>query len=311
MAGEWVAIDLAIETKPEVLRLVTRTRVPIESVIYRLWKMWGWFSLNSEDGTASITPELLAMVCGGDADWWRAVEAVGWIAFDAETEQARLPGWDERFSKAAKARLLNARRQAAYRAKGDEIPEETHSNATVTHDRYATVTHRNGHATPNRGEEIEETSGSTTTARDASQPEPSQEPEPEPPAAVDARWGALLAAWRTGDGEPWRSSRPPKQAVRRLCGASGAEWLRTALEAIPRLAACKYFRTPVGLPQFCGDGFADAVLAGAYDRVPPPPQRGAAIGRQDDKPPPREWEGADREAFEATKRRIAEQLRTA
>jgi len=307
MAGEWVAIDLSLESKPEVLRLVTRTGVSMETAVYRLWKLWGWFSLNSEDGTASITPDLLAMVCGGDAAWWRAVEAVGWITFVDETEQARLPGWDERFSKAAKARLLNARRQAAYRAKGEEIPEETHSNASVTHDRYATVTQRNGVATLNRGDRGDETSGSTTTAREASQ----GEPEPEPPAAADARWTALREAWRAGAGEPWRSNRAPKQAASRLVGAAGAEWLRIALEAIPRLAACRYFKTPVGLPQFCGEGFADSVLAGAYDKVPPPPQRGAAIGRPDDKPPPREWEGADRAAFELTKRKLAEQIRSA
>jgi hypothetical protein len=307
MAGEWVAIDLSLESKPEVLRLVTRTGVSMETAVYRLWKLWGWFSLNSEDGTASITPDLLAMVCGGDAAWWRAVEAVGWITFVDETEQARLPGWDERFSKAAKARLLNARRQAAYRNKNEEIPEDSCSNASVTHDRYATVTGRNGPATLNRGEEIEETSGSTTTAREASQPEP----EPEPPAAAEARWAALREAWRAGAGEPWRSNRAPKQAARRLVGAAGEEWLRTALEAIPRLAGCRYFKTPVGLPQFCADGFADSVLAGAYDRVPPQPQRGAAIGRPDDKPPPREWEGADRQAFEATKRKLAEQIRSA
>jgi hypothetical protein len=94
-------------------------------------------------------------------------------------------------------------------------------------------------------------------------------------------------------------------------GAAGEEWLRTALEAIPRLAGCRYFKTPVGLPQFCGEGFADSVLAGAYDKVPPPPQRGGAIGRQDAPPPPREWAGADREAFEMTKRKLAEQIRSA
>lgn len=304
MAGEWVAIDLAIETKPEVLRLTTRTGTPVETVVYRLFKLWGWFSLNSEDGTASITPELLALVCGGDAAWWQAVEAVGWITFNPQTEQATLPGWDERFSKAAKARLLNARRQAAYRHKNDEIPDVSCSNASVTVDRYATVTHRNGLATQDRGEEIEETSGSTTTAREASQ----GEPEPEPPAAADARWAALRDAWRAGAGEPWRSSRPPKQAATRLVGAAGAEWLRTALEAIPRLAACRYFRTPVGLPQFCGEGFAVAVLAGAYDKVPPPPR--AAIGRQEERAPPREWAGADAAAFELTKRKLAEQIRT-
>lgn len=298
MAGEWVAIDLAIETKPEVLRLTTRTGVPIESVIYRLWKMWGWFSLNSEDGTASVTPELLALVCGGDAAWWRAVEAVGWIAFDDATERATLPGWNERFSKAAKARLLNARRQAAYRQKTDEIPEDSCRNASVTQDRYATVTHRNGPATLNRGEEIEDSSSSS--ARDANEPEDEA-----------ARWSTLLAAWNAGPGQPWKSPRKPVEARERLQGRRGGEWLVIALQAIPALSGCRYFSTPVSLTQFCGDdGFADRVLGGAYAERSAAGKRGG-IGQPQDKPPPREWAGDDAAAFERTKQKLAQQLRAA
>lgn len=296
MAGEWVAIDLALETKPEVLRLTTRTGTPIETVVYRLWKMWGWFSLNSEDGTASVTPELLALVCGGDAAWWRAVEAVGWIAFDDATEEARLPGWDERFSKAAKARLLNARRQAAYRHKSEEIPEDSCSNASVTQDRYATVTHRNGPATPNRGEEIEDSSSSS--ARDASQPDEEAK-----------RWAVLLAAWSNGPGKPWRSPRKPDEARDRLRGSLGAEWLQIAIQAIPALSGCGYFTTPVSLPQFCAAGFADRVLGGAY--ASKSPASGRATGQADDRPPPREWQGDDAAAFERTKKRLAQQIRAA
>lgn len=299
MAGEWVAIDLAIETKPEVLRLTTRTGVPIESVIYRLWKMWGWFSLNSEDGTASVTPELLALVCGGDAAWWRAVEAVGWIAFDDATEQATLPGWNERFSKAAKARLLNARRQAAYRQKTDEIPDDSCSNAPVTQDRYATVTHRNGPATLNRGDRGEDSS-SSSAREDATEQ-----------ADEAARWSTLLAAWNAGPGKRWESPRKPREARERLQGSRGGEWLLIALQAIPALSGCRYFSTPVSLTQFCGDdGFADRVLGGAYAERSAAGKRGG-IGQPEDKPPPREWAGDDAAAFERTKAKLAQQLRAA
>lgn len=308
MAGEWIPIDLEIERKPEVLRLLARTGLPREVVVYRLWKLWGWFSLNSSDGTIDATPELLALACGGDADWWLAVEAVGWLHFDSQTERATLPGWDARFSKAAKARLLHNRRQAAYRGKENaENPGNSYGDAGVTLHRHATVTISDAPPAPNRGDRGVETSGveveesgcagnstAATTASAASVPLTD---------ALAARWQQLRAAWNAGAGQPWKSRRAPPIARERL---SDAEWLPAALESIPKLAEARYFTDPVSLTQFCGEGFVERLANDHYAR----PKRSAARGGADDRPPPAEWTGADRAAFERTKARLAAQLRS-
>lgn len=91
-----------------------------------------------------------------------------------------------------------------------------------------------------------------------------------PPPASGSRgsvngklWQDLLAAWQDGPGVPWSLRRPPAEAVARL---ADPEWLEVAKAAILRLHKCKFFRDPVDLVQFCGDGFAERVVGGRYDR---------------------------------------------
>jgi hypothetical protein len=314
MAGEWIPIDIALESKPEVLKLLARTGLPREVVVYRLWRLWGWFALNSSDGTLDATPELMALACGGDAEWWRAVEAVGWLQFDLENERATLPGWDTRFSKAAKARLLNARRQSEYRAResgdnGEETaktPANPCINASVTHDRYGSVTNRNGGETLNRGnkgdrgEEVEDerqAAPATTTTTPKAAPAPGK-----PRAALAASWERLRQAWNAGAGQRWDSSRPPPNALQRLAEPG---WLDAAIAAIPKLAQARYFTDPVPLTQFCCEGFADRLANDHYAR----PKRGAARHGGDERPPPQQFSGEDLAAFERTKRKLAAQIR--
>jgi hypothetical protein len=84
-------------------------------------------------------------------------------------------------------------------------------------------------------------------------------------------------------------------------------WLETAIEAIPRLRACKYFKTWVGLPQFCSKpAFARKVLDGSYDDVNEPK---AGSRCAEDRPPPQGWIGEDAARLEATKRAMAAKLR--
>ncbi len=111
MAGEWIPIDISIGSKPEVQELVDLTGQPVEVVVYRLLQLWGWASLNSSDGSARATPARLARVCGGDDQFWLAVESVGWISFDDET--VTISKWGDRFSKAAKARAVDRKRKNA------------------------------------------------------------------------------------------------------------------------------------------------------------------------------------------------------
>jgi hypothetical protein len=114
MAGEWIPLDCNLGTKPEVLELVDDTGLPVEAVCWRLIQLWSWAALNSSDGTIRATPRRVAAVAGGDEAFWLAVERVGWVTFLNGT--IVIEGWEKRFSKAAKARLEDARRKSSQRA---------------------------------------------------------------------------------------------------------------------------------------------------------------------------------------------------
>ena len=281
MAGEWIPVDIALGSKPEVQELVDLSGQGVEVVVYRLLQLWGWASLNSADGTARATPERLARVCGGEAEFWRHVESVGWIEFDAEVGTATIPGWGRRFSMAAKARACKNDRQRRYA--DAEMAQQRQPRAS-------------------RGEERTDSSSS---ARKAARRKPEQ-PAADTPAAG---WDALQAAWNAGrldeDPQRWRSPAPPQQAAARLAEAG---WLELAQQAIQRLPQCRYFRTPVTLPQLCVQGFVDRVLGGQYDK-PPAPKAGPGPRGPDDRPPAQGFTGDDAARFEATRRALADKLR--
>lgn len=116
MAAEWFPVDVSLDTKPEVQELVDLTGEPVEVIVFRLLKLWGWVQLNTADGRFRSTPARLGRICGGDAPFWEAVASVGWIVFDGET--AQIPKWEERFGGAAKRRALKNRRQDKWRRTG-------------------------------------------------------------------------------------------------------------------------------------------------------------------------------------------------
>lgn len=276
MAGEWIPLDINLGDKPEVQELIDLTGQGVETVVYRLFQLWGWASLNTADGTVRATPGRLARVCGGDEEFWRAVEAVGWIVFDQAAGTAEIPGWGRRFSMAAKARACSTDRQTRHR------------NAGVTVDRDKSVT---------RGEERRRQV--PPPPREAAQAKKQQAPK------ATVGWDALQAAWNAGTGQRWRSPAPPEHAADRLMEAG---WMDRAAEAIGHLPKCRFFKTPVTLGQFCGSGFVDRVLGGQYDRPRDEPQA-RTPGRFDDKPPAQGFSGDDAARFEATRRKIVDQLR--
>jgi hypothetical protein len=126
MAGEWIPLDCNLGTKPEVLELVDETGLPVEVVCWRLIQLWSWASMNTADGTIRATASRIATACGGDEAFWLAVARVGWLRFDGP--HATIEGWEKRFSRAAKARMEDARRKSAARAVrllSDKCPEKT------------------------------------------------------------------------------------------------------------------------------------------------------------------------------------------
>jgi hypothetical protein len=258
MAGEWIAYDLALPAKPEVQELIDETGQPVEVVVYRLLQLWGWASMHCSDGTARMTLPRLVRTCGGDEAFWLAVASVGWLEIDETAATVAVPGWDRRFSQAAKSR---AQHQDRAKAQNDREPERRRRAAVACAQAQAVPA-----PTRSRGEE----SGIPPPPREAS-----------PSEAGSNGWEALRAAWGSGPGAAWKPAAPPEPLADRLAEPG---WLAEALEAIPRLRACRYFDTPVTLVQFCGHGFVQRVLGGQYD-APKTPKKPA--GGPDAPAPPR------------------------
>jgi hypothetical protein len=211
MAGEWIPVDLSIGTKPEILELVDIASVSVEVAVYRVFQMWGWFSLNSADGTAKTTPERLARVCGGDAQFWRDVERVGWIEFDEAAQTARLPGWGSRFSRAAKSRANHAKAQRRFRQKQQ-------SDACVMMPHHES----DAHESPEEKREEEKTKEEIALLRSVATggPKRGRPAAPKIDWSIDAGWQGITADDRAG----WAKAYPGADLDTELARAT--EWLK-------------------------------------------------------------------------------------
>jgi hypothetical protein len=281
MAGEWVPYDVCLPHKPEVLELVDRTGLQPDQVVGRLLMLWGWAALNSSDGTARMSVRLLAKLCGGDDEFWREVEAVGWLVIDAENGTVAIPGWERRFSQAAKSRALANVRHQVDKAGGAQRP-------------------RAGRDAPPAGAPRALERGDRGDRNSSSSPESAAQ-GPEQPAG----WDTLRKAWAAGTGRPWKLSSVPDKVFDRLAEEG---WFEKALAAIEALPRCKYFRDPVTLPQLVAAGFVDKVLGGQFDNPRDQRPTGGYRG-PDDKPPAEGWKGKDADDLEYTRRKMIEQLK--
>jgi hypothetical protein len=267
MAGEWCPIDCNLATKPEVLELVDETGDPADAVIGRLVQLWLWSAMNSEDGTARMTVRRLCKLFGGSDTFWAGVQRVGWLQVDEASGTVAIPGWERRFSSAAKARV-----QAAVRHAKDKVRRSSAQGGG------AEASDPGRSSAPELGELGDKKFSSPREA-----------------------WQEILQAWAAaGSGlKPWKLDRPPKGADELLADSA---WCCEALAAIARLPSCRFFKTPPTMIQLFADGFVDKVLGGTFDTA-----KASASGRDfgDGPAPPKVFIGDVAEAFERTRRKLA------
>jgi hypothetical protein len=268
MAGEWIAYDLALPQKPEVQELIDTTGLPVQDVVFNLLNLWGWASMHCADGTARMTITRLVRTCGATEDFWNAVASVGWLEIDQTAATVAVPGWDRRFSQAAKSRAQQA----------------------------------------DRSREHEERNPGRKRLASPSDGPPSDDPTPDRRRGdreeyllhhPHEAWEKLRAAWNAGKGRKWTPATPPDGWEDRLAETG---WFDVAIEAIGRIGECRYFKTPMTLIQFVKPGWAHKVLGGSFDS-PRGEQRGRDFGNAP--PPPQGWTGPDAEALERTRRKLA------
>jgi len=271
MAGEWIAYDLALPQKPEVQELIDTTGLPVQDVVFNLLQLWGWASMHCADGTARMTLPRLVRTCGATEDFWQAVASVGWLEIDETVATVAVPGWDRRFSQAAKSRIQHRDRAAE---QNDREPDRRRRSGAACADAQALPA-----PTRSRGDEIRE------------------EYRHHHPREA---WESFRAAWNAGKGRKWTPSTPPDGWDDRL---SEAGWLEVATEAVGRIGECRYFKTPMTLIQFVKPGWAHKVLGGSFDEQKASPRAGAR-DFADAAPPPKEWTGEAAEALARTRRKF-------
>jgi hypothetical protein len=262
MAGEYIMRDANLGSKPEILEIVELTGCIREVVCYRVEELWCWASMNTADGTIRATPARLAMVCGGDADFWLAVERVGWIKFDPEAGTMTVSGWEKRFSKAAKARIEDRNRKAAERlsAGSGGCPDSVRDLSEADRKDFALEERR-----------VDE-------KRRDSPPPHSSSGKPRDEGKAEEIRKAWDAAAKLGIVPRYESKTLPSAIWDRLADPA---WGDEALRAIDRLPGCRFLETPPPFRQFVGTDrkgvpFVSKILAGDFDaRKKPRPAPGA------------------------------------
>lgn len=260
MAGEWFPVDVALDTKPEVQELVDLTGEPVEVVVFRLLKLWGWAQLNTADGTFRATPARLGRICGGDEAFWTAVAQVGWIEFDCDT--ASIPKWESRFSGAAKTRTLKNRRQSRYRGApvGASVALASRPSGAPVDAGVALVSRPRGAQAP-RERLPQDKTGQDSTGEEEKHTTHVGGDADFPPGWAATEWESFVSAWnRTARAKPWTPLLAPEGWVD-LAASPG--WLAKAREALARLPTCEFFGDPVAVTRFFT--YVDRILAGEFD----------------------------------------------
>jgi hypothetical protein len=276
MAGEWIAYDLALPQKPEVQELIDTTGLPVQDVVFNLLNLWGWASLHCADGTARMTLPRLVRTCGATEEFWTAVASVGWLEIDETVATVAVPGWDRRFSQAAKSRAQHADRSRDHEERNPGRKRRPQPPGADAPDDPALARRR--------GDEM--TGESHHHPREA--------------------WEQFRQAWNASKGRQWTPATPPDGWAERL---SEEGWLEIATQAIGRIGECRYFKTPMTLIQFVKPGWAEKVLGGSFDHPKGEPRGGRDFG--DAPAPPKAFVGEAADAFEYTRRKLSQKEVTA
>lgn len=307
MAGEWIAVDACLPTKPETLEMMDRTGMIAPDVVGRFAMVWIWASHNMTNGTARISPRLLARACQCEESFLREMSAVGWLVIDeaAGTVSIDPEQWERRFSTAAKSRALAAARHARHKAGTPDVPPGGASRRGGGATRPGSK-RRAPPAVARRALERErEEKENSSSSRESIAEQEGNQPVPAEPA-TGRTWADFLPIWQAGAGVAWGSRTPP-DGIEQLLAEPG--WFEDAVEAIRRLPSCRYFRDPVPLGQFLTPGFVGRILAGDFANAPRP--RGYAARQPDAPPPARGFEGDDLARFEAARRRVLGEIAAA
>jgi hypothetical protein len=110
MAADWIKMRVDLQSHPKVVRILSATSTDKFRVIGGLLAVWCVFDTHSTDGVLhGYTPETMDHVIGWEG-FTRAMESVGWMAFDG-LQTLSLPEFDTHNGQSAKRRAEDQKRK--------------------------------------------------------------------------------------------------------------------------------------------------------------------------------------------------------
>lgn len=128
MAGDWIKMRVDLQSHPKIVRILSATSTDKFRVLGGLHAVWAVFDTHSVDGELKgYTPDLLDHVIGWDG-FARAMESVGWLAYDG-LETLTLPEFTEHNGQSAKRRAEDQKRKRDTRKCPQSVRTESADDA--------------------------------------------------------------------------------------------------------------------------------------------------------------------------------------
>lgn len=120
MAGDWIKMEVATLSKPEVLRMAALIDVPIGVAGWALLRVWAHAQEHTTSGRLEHADAAFIDYVGQLPGLARAMVEVGWLI--VEKSQVVFPQWDRHNGNGAKKRAMDARRASrSYHARPREV----------------------------------------------------------------------------------------------------------------------------------------------------------------------------------------------
>ena len=121
----WIKVDSTTPHKPEVLKLARVLEVSRDDAFGKAMRFWIWLDGVTVDGRVDgVTSHDVDAVVGAEGVAV-ALEAVGWLELDDESQTITVPNFEAHNGETAKARGLKTQRQARWRKKTVDVPAST------------------------------------------------------------------------------------------------------------------------------------------------------------------------------------------
>ena len=177
---EWIKLEIGTPDKPEIIAMAAMLRIDQDAVLGKLFRVWAWASLNTEDGAALPITEAFLDRLTSQRRFAQALRSVGWLS--GSDGALTFSNFGRHNGTTAKSRAIQTRKKMLQRDRktGANCPPPT--GQTGGQDGGQDGGQTGGQTGGQEGgpeEEEEEDKNSNNTASGSSVPPASAEPSPE------------------------------------------------------------------------------------------------------------------------------------